>query len=235
MVSGPINCVKYLVFIFNLLFFLFGITMVAVGAYVQYQMTDYLNFFDTKINGPAILLIIVGLVIFVIAFFGCCGAIKENYCMVLTFSILMMIILVCQIGGAIAGFVYSNEMKTLAKQQLINSLEEVNEKDDIMRSWNDLQSEFGCCGVEGALDWKTYASESKYATGPPKSCCNTTTECTYNQKPEFTGCVQKVETLLEKNVYYIGAVGMALAVIQVTGVVLSCCLARAVKKEYEVA
>lgn len=58
--------------------------MVALGAYVQYQMSDYLNFFDTKINGPAILLIIVGLVIFVIAFFGCCGAIKENYCMVLT-------------------------------------------------------------------------------------------------------------------------------------------------------
>ena len=30
------------------------------------------------------------------------------------------------------------------------------------------------------------------------------------------GCVQKVESLLEKNVYYIGAVGMALAVIQVS-------------------
>ena len=65
---------------------LFGITMVAVGAYVQYQMTDYLNFFDTNVNGPAIVLIVVGLIIFVIAFFGCCGAIKENYCMVLTVS-----------------------------------------------------------------------------------------------------------------------------------------------------
>ena len=60
--------------------------MVAVGAYVQYQMTDYLNFFDTNVNGPAIVLIVVGLIIFVIAFFGCCGAIKENYCMVLTVS-----------------------------------------------------------------------------------------------------------------------------------------------------
>lgn len=58
--------------------------MVAVGAYVQYEMTDFLNFFSANINGPAILLIIIGLVIFVIAFFGCCGAIKENYCMVLT-------------------------------------------------------------------------------------------------------------------------------------------------------
>lgn len=65
---------------------LFGIALIAVGAYVQSQLHEYLNFFDTNVNGPAILLIVVGLVIFVISFFGCCGAIKENYCMVLTVS-----------------------------------------------------------------------------------------------------------------------------------------------------
>ena len=56
----------------------------------------------------------------------------------------MMIILVCQIGGAIAGFVYSNEMKVLASQQLINSMKEVKDNQDILKSWNDLQSEV-CC------------------------------------------------------------------------------------------
>lgn len=52
----------------------------------------------------------------------------------------MMVILVCQIGGAIAGFVYSNEMKTLVEEQLDKSLKEY-EKEDIKKSWNDIQSE----------------------------------------------------------------------------------------------
>lgn len=35
---------------------------------------------------------VVGIVVFVIAFFGCCGAVKENSCMVLTVSIKLNII-----------------------------------------------------------------------------------------------------------------------------------------------
>lgn len=37
---------------------------------------------DASASGAPIVLIGVGVVIFFIAFFGCCGAWKENYCMV---------------------------------------------------------------------------------------------------------------------------------------------------------
>lgn len=35
------------------------------------------------------MLIVIGAVIFIVAFFGCCGAIKENACMTLTVSIIV--------------------------------------------------------------------------------------------------------------------------------------------------
>lgn len=35
---------------------------------------------------PVIAIIIIGSVIFVIAFFGCCGAIRESHCMTVTVS-----------------------------------------------------------------------------------------------------------------------------------------------------
>jgi CD63 antigen len=35
--------------------------------------------------GP-VLLIVVGVTVFVVAFFGCCGAVKENHCMIMTVS-----------------------------------------------------------------------------------------------------------------------------------------------------
>jgi CD63 antigen len=35
--------------------------------------------------GP-VLLVVVGITVFVVAFFGCCGAVKENHCMIMTVS-----------------------------------------------------------------------------------------------------------------------------------------------------
>lgn len=64
-----------------------GIGLIAAGAYVKTKLDDYSDFFGSDYVGPGILLIIVGVIIFVLAFFGCCGAIKEIYCMTMTVSV----------------------------------------------------------------------------------------------------------------------------------------------------
>ena len=47
---------------------------------------EYKNFLDHNYISAPSLMISIGLIIFCIAFFGCCGAIKENYCMLVTVS-----------------------------------------------------------------------------------------------------------------------------------------------------
>jgi CD63 antigen len=47
---------------------------------------QYFDFFGGTVNIPAIVVISVGGIIFVIGFFGCCGAYKENHCMMSTVS-----------------------------------------------------------------------------------------------------------------------------------------------------
>lgn len=68
------------------LFQIAGIGLIAAGAYVKIKLTEYYEFFGSNYMGPGILLIIVGVIIFLLAFFGCCGAIKENYCLTMTVS-----------------------------------------------------------------------------------------------------------------------------------------------------
>ena len=71
----------------TLLFQIFGAVLIGVGAYVQVKLSDYLQFFEAgSANATALLLIVVGALTLVIGFFGCCGAIKENNCMVMTVS-----------------------------------------------------------------------------------------------------------------------------------------------------
>ena len=45
---------------------------------------------DLTINGPLVTLMIAGAVIFIIAFFGCCGAIRESHCMIVTVNFILL-------------------------------------------------------------------------------------------------------------------------------------------------
>jgi len=38
------NMLKYIVFLFNFIFFLTGTALIGIGAYVQIQMKDYFDF-----------------------------------------------------------------------------------------------------------------------------------------------------------------------------------------------
>jgi CD63 antigen len=109
-----ITTVKHLLFFFNFVFALCGLAMLIAGA-LTYANIDKSNYFmeevSEKVNFTAspIALMVVGSIIFVIAFFGCCGAIRESNCMIITFAVLLLAILIMEIAIRIVVFVRSEE------------------------------------------------------------------------------------------------------------------------------
>lgn len=201
MVEAGMKCIKYLLFAFNLIFFLVGIGLIAVGGYVQAQMKDLpgLSLGGASVSGPAIFLIVVGVIVFIIAFFGCCGAVKENYCMILTFSILLVVIFIFEISAGIAAYVLRDRVSTLVQEA---------------PGFNNT----ACCIKLNSFD-------STFTCGKPDE-----------HGAYLNGtCTNAFVGYLQSHVYIVGAVGIAFAVIQTVGIVFACCLARAVRKEYEVA
>lgn len=59
-----------------------GLALIVVGVLVQMALHSTVMIKDASASAIPLVLIIVGVVIFFIAFFGCCGAWKENYCMI---------------------------------------------------------------------------------------------------------------------------------------------------------
>lgn len=57
-----------------------------VGIICQTAYDSYKAFVDDRFFYVPLGVIIVGAIIAVIAFFGCCGAVKENHCMISTVS-----------------------------------------------------------------------------------------------------------------------------------------------------
>lgn len=64
--------------------------MVVTGAVIQGLYSTYLDFLGNEFLSAPMLFIIVGVVIFLVAFFGCCGAVRENSCMMLTVRLLFL-------------------------------------------------------------------------------------------------------------------------------------------------
>jgi hypothetical protein len=69
-----------------------GIAMVAIGAYLYVEKEDFLNLMPKldNINITAVM-IAAGIIVFVIAFIGFCGAWMENQCMLIMVSRLIMV------------------------------------------------------------------------------------------------------------------------------------------------
>ncbi|CAG5124309.1 unnamed protein product [Candidula unifasciata] len=229
MVEGGMKCVKYLLFVFNLIFVIAGIGLIAAGAYVKVKLEEYHDFFGSDFMGPGILLIIVGVIIFLLAFFGCCGAIKENYCLTLTFAVFLGIVFILEIAGGIAGYVLRNEIENTVDSKLNATLSRFNSSEGIKRTWDRLQHEFKCCGVTNSTNWRENYVET------PQSCC-IKEPCNTNVTSDIytEGCATKFEDWLQDQVAIIGGVGIGFAFVQIIGILFACCLARAIRKEYEV-
>nr|CAD7268691.1 unnamed protein product [Timema shepardi] len=88
-----------------------GIALLTLGALIQATITEVTDFMAGKFSVPSIALIIVGSIVFIVAFYGCCGAIRESSCMVTTYVIFLMVILVIEIAIAAVAFIYKDDFE----------------------------------------------------------------------------------------------------------------------------
>lgn len=75
-----VNCKHFLIFSFiNLwIFQISGLGILIAGIVVLNDVMDFNHFLDGRLAAPPVILIVTGLLIFVIAFLGCYGALKES-------------------------------------------------------------------------------------------------------------------------------------------------------------
>ena len=94
--------VKYILFSLNILFWLFGVVMILVGIYAKREkslgeLASTLPWF----MDPANLFIVCGCIVFVFAFLGCVGSLRENITVLRGFEYIVITTLVLEIVVAI--------------------------------------------------------------------------------------------------------------------------------------
>merc|ERR1719400_1510264 len=98
------------------------------------------------------ILIVISALIVIIAFFGCCGAYKENKCMLGTYFTIILALFIAMVVGAVLG--YSGNLEDNIKNPLESALNKYDDtpgesthKAALKAVWNEVQKELKCCGV----------------------------------------------------------------------------------------
>ncbi|XP_049946638.1 23 kDa integral membrane protein-like [Schistocerca serialis cubense] len=222
-----------------------GMVIASVALFALHDISYYDLFFGGSVLAGSMLLVTVGVIVFIVAFFGCYGALKENRFMVITVSIfmnimklmlsdikglkmLLFIIFIMEIGGGITAYVLKDVLRDEIDTQLNSTLSSYKNYEDIRRSWDILQTDFHCCGVNGPDDWANASLKI------PTSCCdghdvNEPCKESVYQK----GCVDLLEKFISQHAVIVCGVGVGIAFIQVVGIILACSLAESIKKRYQ--
>ncbi|XP_054723710.1 tetraspanin-18-like [Uloborus diversus] len=111
MVEGFAKVIKYALFLANVIILVGGVSVFAVGVWTlaDRSFMERLLGNDLYVTSAAIL-IATGVVVTVISFLGCFGAIKEVKCMLLTFFIILFMIFIVVLIGGILGYVFRSEI-----------------------------------------------------------------------------------------------------------------------------
>nr|XP_058945825.1 CD151 antigen-like [Pocillopora verrucosa] len=245
MAQGGMVLVKYLLFIFNFIFWISGICLIAVGAWIKAKYRDFIQLSDSSSAASgAVFLIIIGVIVAIVGFLGCCGAWKENYCMVTTYAILLAIIFILEIAAGAVAYAYKGKLEDYTKKALDDGIDKYLDGDkDAIKAIDNIQKQFKCCGVDGYENYLNASDDKKF----PKTCCKNEKHCpgtvgdvkklngTKLDDEIYTkGCLKQFEQFLHDHILIVGGVGIGIAFVQLIGILFACCLMRSIKAEYEV-
>ncbi|XP_041967368.1 LOW QUALITY PROTEIN: tetraspanin-9 [Alosa sapidissima] len=223
MARGCLCCLKYMMFLFNLIFWLCGCGLLGVGIWLSVSQGSFATFSPSFPSlSAANLVIAIGAIVMVTGFLGCLGAIKENKCLLLSFFIVLLVILLAELILLTLFFVYSDKVSENAKQDLKDGLALYNTNNNIglRNAWNIIQAEWKCCGVTGYTDWHEALKEKVV---PDRCCQEHYQECGRNSTNMFwnRGCYEKVEEWLDDNKNLLWTIAMVILVVQLLGMAFS--------------
>jgi len=259
------KCAKFILFTFNILIWISGAVVLGVGIWfmvddnaLKFLHVATVDMDSDLMRGASIALVVVGALAFLVGFFGCCGACKENTCMLQTYAVILVFLIILQVAAGIAGAVFRGRISDEIAGSMNTTVQDLYQykgTDETTLAFDLTQKEFKCCGVDAPSDWltsdwkKTAVEEGDDAPVPPTCCVLNETDMPidiakcYAGALDITipdaasyvhviGCQESLHQWVDSHSLILIGVAIGLAVVQMFAVCLACCLRTKVQSEY---
>ncbi|XP_037266297.1 tetraspanin-2 isoform X3 [Falco biarmicus] len=212
---GGMRCIKILLCIFNLTFWLAGLAVIAFGLWLRFGgvMAD----FASEKKSPEYffmglyVLVGAGALMTTVGFFGCCGAARESQCLLGAFFACLLVIFAAEVTAGVFAFIG----KKVAIQEAQKIYEDIyddymkNPGGEVNRTIFRYHLALQCCGKDNM--------EQQMGLPCPENI----------QMPK--NCLIEIQNVIDANLHLIGIVGIAIAGITIFGMIFSmvlCCVIR---------
>ncbi|KAL4228811.1 Tetraspanin [Mactra antiquata] len=251
----------------NVIFLLIGLTVTVLGLVLRFGETLYRPFLETgitylkdalqdtqldsfdvdSINISEVLtslsigLIVGGIALSLISFFGCFGACSSSNCLLYTYALIVVLFVIGEAVGV--GLLYGKPdlIKTPMKSTLYEKFAGLGSSEVFSLTWNIIMIQFKCCGVDNYEDFDSSSTSqwtpvtlggNTYTLDTPMACCKTlptsTTLDNCAVRPydstlsnSDTGCYQVIWDLSFGNTRIIIPILIVCAIIQIAFIVFA--------------
>jgi len=186
---------KYLVFAQNFLFFAIGAAIIGVGSYLL--LGGSIPGFSL-VNPLSIAVVVIGSIVLVVSFFGCCGSARENRCML---GIYFVLVLILVIGTIIVGVFAFSKFFTINNGTFLEEIWDASGEDT--KKW--FLDNFHCCGFI-LPDNSTLCVDAKKI------------------HPNITGCRDAIIEWVSDHLTITEIVAIVFSALLIVGLTLTCCL-----------
>ncbi|XP_074511179.1 tetraspanin-4 [Sebastes fasciatus] len=208
-------CVKYLMFVFNLIFWLGGCGLFGIGVWLSFTQAE---FSSLPLSFPSLsaanLLLVAGGITMVTGFLGCLGALKEQRCLLFMFFVILLLLVLTEVTLMLVIHVFHDELDSKAQGELRDGMKVYETEPGLKKSWDNVQKMFKCCGVTNKTDWYDVLNGTL-----PSSCCSVgTVRCVDGWSEP---CYQKARQWLLDNIPSVLVFGGCIGVVQILALVFS--------------
>ena len=254
------SCCYYLMYVFTFLFLLCGCAVLGVGLFLRFNIDartifDALKGYYASSEKPTYeehaeianavgsqfyfyfcyALMLIGGLVMLVGFVGCCGTIYESSCILCFFSFLLMLLLTAQFGASVLGYW---QLTQPDDHNVVQSWVETDMKylvdnyDQYAQAVDTIQQRLKCCGANSFND---------YNDTPPSSCTDS-----YNGESNSVGmsagmisgvryydegCSRAFMDFLKERVLAGLVVIFCVAVFEFIGILFACCLCCGIRSQ----
>ncbi|XP_053708539.1 tetraspanin-4 isoform X1 [Synchiropus splendidus] len=225
-------CVKYLMFIFNLVFWLGGCGLFGVGVWLSFTQAE---FSSLPLSFPSLsaanLLLVAGGITMVTGFLGCLGALKEQRCLLFMFFVILLLLVLTEVTLTLVLHIFRDQLDSKAQDELKEGMKVYPSEPGLKKSWDNVQKmippyrhlhgsgqmkeiKFKCCGVKNKTDWYDVLNGTL-----PSSCCSVGVDHCVEGWSE--PCYDKARQWLLDNIPSVLVFGICIGVVQILALVFS--------------
>ncbi|GFN98675.1 tetraspanin [Plakobranchus ocellatus] len=239
---------KSIMVVFNTFFWISGAAFLFLGLASLFLRHQYVPLLETPLFALTTYLFIgTGGLITILGAVGCVGTLQEIRGCLIFYAFMLMAVFMMETCVGVLAYMYEGAVhEELARNLNVTINNNYHFDREVTKAVDHMQTSFKCCGTSGIGDWQysrwvQHNIKQNHSDLVPSSCCiSPNTSCVqglldlHPSNVHTDGCLEHLESFVRLHLIIVGGVGLGLSILQLFGIIFSCCLAAKVKDDVSI-